>query len=329
MMAAALLLLAAALDLEPSVTLPTPRDQTVTIELQDREDAKLRYTIARVPAPAECMLRLERLSSHDAVLACVGEKMEIHPQWKFVFDPRAKALVRHFTYMPYGFTGKGLEATNGVRTVKVIVEPGGEPAFRIQAAPHQEERRWVADFAQPAGLPPLPQSGYDDFARRRAERVKDGYERGSTMLEEVVGPRVESEGLLWFGKAFYDGEGHTGVGGLGYYDRAAGRYTLFAPEELANWSASAIAVTPEAVWLGLVHNGEWGPSGGGLLRYDRATGDARRFASPDIPLRIRVEGGRVTAATDFGLTFIEGERQRRFFLDETSDGRLRMAEAVR
>ncbi|MCC6537571.1 MAG: hypothetical protein IT162_08485 [Bryobacterales bacterium] len=329
MIVGALLLLAALADLEPSVTLPASGNPTLAVELRDRADTNRRYSIARVPAPTDCTLRLERLTMHDAVLACVGEKMDIHPHLKFVFDPRAKALVRHITYMPYAFTGKGLVATNGVHTVKVVVEPGDEPSFRIQAAPHQEERRWVADFTQPAGLPPLPQSGYDDFARRRAERVKDGYERGSTMLEEVVGPHVEAEGVLWFGKAFYDGEGHTGVGGLGYYDRAARRYTLFAPEELAPWSVSAIAVTPEAVWLGLVHNGEWGPSGGGLLRYDRASGTARRFASPDIPRWITVEGGRVMAATDFGLTFIEGERQRRFFVDETSDGRLRVAEAIR
>ncbi|MBN8732843.1 MAG: hypothetical protein J0L64_20065 [Acidobacteria bacterium] len=328
-MTVAALLLAAAFDLEPSVTLPTPRNPALTVELRDRVDANRRFAIARVPAPSDCTLRLERLTLHDAVLACVGEKMAIHPTWKFVFDPRAKALVRHFSYMPYAFVGQGLVASNGVRTLKVIVEPGGEPWFRIQAAPHQEERRWVADYTQPAGLPPLPQTGYEDFARRRAERVKDGYVQASTKLEEVVGPRVEAEGLVWFGKAFYDGEGHTGVGGFGYYDRAARRYTLFAPAELAPWSVSAIAVTPEAVWLGLVHNGEWGASGGGLLRYDRASGTARRFASPDIPRWITVEGGRVMAATDFGLTFLVGERQRRYFVDETSDGRLRMAEATR
>lgn len=328
-MMAAFLLLAAAGELEPIVSLPAPSQPQLTIELRDRADPGRRYAIARVPAPGECTLRLERLTSHEAVLACIGEKVDVHPNWKFVFDPRAKALVRHFTYMPYAFTGKGLVATNGARTVRVIVEPGGEPTFRIQAAPHQEERRWVADFTQPAGLPPLPQSGYDGFAHARPERVKDGYVRGSTMLEETVGPHVEAEGLLWFGKSFYDGEGHTGVGGFGYYDRTARRYTLFAPVDLAKWSASAIAVTPEAVWVGLVHNGEWGPAGGGLLRYDRASGTVRRFASPDIPRRITVEGGRVMAATDFGITWIEAETQRRFFVDETSDGRLRMAEAIR
>jgi len=120
-----LLLLAALADLEPIVTLPTTQNQALSVELRDGTDANRRYSIARVPAPTDCTLRLERLTMHDAVLACVGEKMDIHPHLKFVFDPRAKALVRHFTYMPYAFTGKGLVASNGTRTVRVMVEPGG------------------------------------------------------------------------------------------------------------------------------------------------------------------------------------------------------------
>jgi hypothetical protein len=320
------LLLAAIL--EPSVRLPSPSHPSLTIELRDSANPNLRYAIARLPAPAACTLRLERATLTDTVLACIGEKSEIHPNWKFVYDPRAKALVKHFTYMPFRFTGPGFTASNGERSVRVIVGPGTEPAFRILIAPHNPERPPPARYKHPTGLPPLRQSVYDDFARARPGRVANGYTRDAATFEEIIGPRVKEDNLLWFGKSFYDGEGHTGIGGFGFYNDATRRYTTYSPPEIVPYSVSAIAVSPHHVWFGLVHNGEWGPTGAGLLRFDRATQSVTRFDSPDIAGAIVIEGTRVLAATNFGITIVEGDRQRRFFVDQTTDGRLRMAEAT-
>ncbi len=66
----------------------------------------------------------------------------------------------------------------------------------------------------------MPQSSYDEFARMRPERVKDGYPREQTKIQESIGPGRCWTGVLWFGKSFYDGEGITGVGGFGYFDTA-------------------------------------------------------------------------------------------------------------
>ena len=330
MILALLLLTQVSAELDLNVGLPTPKSPNLTLTLQDRTDPNLRYKLVDEPAPKECMLRLERVTASDAVLACEGEKTDIHPNLKFIYDIRAKELVSRVTYMPYAFHGGRLIATNGERAVRVVLnKTAAEPTFRILASKHDPGRPMPPRYPDPPPIAPLPQSTYDQFAAARPRRVSDGYVRGHTTIEEIAGPRVKEDNLLWFGKSFYDGEGHTGIGGFGYYDPATKKYTLFAPPEIARYSASAIAVTPESVWLGLVHNGEWGSSGAGLFRFDRASQKAQRFESPDIPIAIRIEGARVIAATNFGITIVEGDRQRRYFVDQTSDGRLRMAEAVR
>jgi hypothetical protein len=103
---------------------------------------------------------------------------------------------------------------------------------------------------------------------------------------------------------------------------------LFDPPEIADWSVSALDVTPEAVWMALVNNGEYGGSSGGLLRYDRHTGAARRLPLPDIALRLAHSNGKTLAATDFGFAVVAGDRITRFFVDQTTDGRWRVVPAT-
>jgi len=159
--------------------------------------------------------------------------------------------------------------------------------------------------------------------------LKDGYGRESTELDESIGPWQQETGGIWFGKTFYDGEGSTGVGGFGYFDQKEKKLQLFDPPEIADWSVSALDVTPDAVWIALVNNGEYGGSSGGLLRYDRHTSAARRLALPDIALRLDHINGKILAATDFGFTVVEGDQITRFFVDQTTDGRWRVVPATR
>jgi hypothetical protein len=113
----------------------------------------------------------------------------------------------------------------------------------------------------------LPQSTYDQFAQARPQRVRDGYSRASTIDERVGGHQVVGD-RIWFGKAFYDGEGTTGVGGLGYFDTRSKQFTIFSIPELADWSVSALYVEDDAVWAGLVNHPEGAGRSGGLIRYD-------------------------------------------------------------
>jgi hypothetical protein len=83
-------------------------------------------------------------------------------------------------------------------------------------------------------VPALPRTTYDQFAAARPQRVKDGYRREGTEIDESIGPWQRQDGRIWFGKAFYDGEGSTGVGGFGYFDEKEKKLQLFNPPEIAD-----------------------------------------------------------------------------------------------
>ena len=102
----------------------------------------------------------------------------------------------------------------------------------------------------------LPKSTYEEFARARPGRVKDGYRPDVAAFEEVIGPYQIVGERFWFGKTFYDGEGMTGVGGFGYFDPEERKYVVFFLPEIAPWSASALLVEEKDVWLGLVGHPE-------------------------------------------------------------------------
>ena len=239
--------------------------------------------------------------------------------------------------------------TDTQRLIAVEYQADREPAFRILG--EADAQPWIARVRvsvgtqgiearpyihienpktpSPVAIPPLPRTTYDQFAAARPRRVKDGYVREATQIQDSVGPWQAEGGRTWFGKTFYDGEGRSGVGGFGYLDWNDGKLHLFTLPELANWSVSAIAVGPDAVWMALVANGEYGGSSGGLLRYDRQSVTVRRFELPDVAVQLIRSGAKILAATDFGLAVVEGDRVRRYCIDRTTDGRLQVAPATR
>jgi hypothetical protein len=188
---------------------------------------------------------------------------------------------------------------------------------------------YVADRAKRKVKPIfLPQSTYEQFYRRRPERVKDGYTKGHTEMNEQIGPWQIADDTLWFAKTFYDSEGMSGVGGFGYFDVDARAYRIFSPEEVRHFSASTMMVENHAVWLGLVQCSEWAARPGGLLRFDRETKDIKKVRFHEIITSIHRAGDALVLGSDMGVAVLEGGKVRRFFVDETTDGRLRMAEAV-
>lgn len=166
----------------------------------------------------------------------------------------------------------------------------------------------------------LVQSAYSVFAAARPTRVANGYVEKGTEIDERIGPWTLEGTRLWFGKTFYDGEGTTGVGGFGYFDVADRKYRLFAPAAIADYSVSAIAIDPDAVWMALVTNGEYGGTSGGLLRFDRRTEMVQKLEMPDIGTRCIEAGGRLLVATNFGVAVVEDGVVKRYFVDRKMDG---------
>ena len=260
-------------------------------------------------------------------------------------------MYRLFSRAPGGLEVNGavFVGTDRQRLIAVEYHPDEAPAFRVLS--NAAAQPWIGrvhtsagteglpprnviyienDKAPlPAAFPELPRTTYDHFAVARPQRVKDGYVREGTELNESIGPWQREDGGIWFGKTFYDDEGSTGVGGFGYFNPKEKKLQLFDPPEIADWSVSALDVTPDAIWMALVNNGEYGGSSGGLLRYDRHTGAARRLPLPDIALRLDHMSGKLLAATEFGFAVVEGSQITRFFMDQTTDGRWRVVPADR
>jgi|HubBroStandDraft_1064217.scaffolds.fasta_scaffold119356_1 hypothetical protein len=174
----------------------------------------------------------------------------------------------------------------------------------------------------------LRQSTYDDFAGARGRRVTNGYARKNTIIEEKIGPAQSEGDKLWFGKTFYDGEGNSGVGGFGYFDASDRQYHLFVPPEVADYSVSAIRVEPDTVWMAIFQSGEYGGSPAGVLRYDRKTQAIWKYELPDAVYGLTGSGNRTLAPTSSGIAVIDGDKVSRYFVDRTTDGRLRIAEAT-
>jgi hypothetical protein len=98
---------------------------------------------------------------------------------------------------------------------------------------------------------------------------------------------------------------------------------------VADFAISPILVQPDAIWMGIFHFGEWGDSPAGVLRYDRKTHTVHKYDLPDDVNGLVASGNRLLAYTNFGIAVIEGDQTRRYFVDRTTDGRLRIVEATR
>jgi hypothetical protein len=343
--------------------------QKLGLVLQEKARPDRVYLLALAAGSLDCGPRIERATSTDTVISCRGEKSYQGMNQKFVYDVRAKALVSHFAYQPFAmmrvfndsgrtvFVGSDLMNVGSelMKFVAVEFRPGGSPEFRI--LPKGEAAQWSArvgialmpDDSVPIRFGdgdtftfdhgsivdshgkkyPLPQSTYDDFAKARPGRVADNYVREGTIIEETIGP-VQLEGdKLWFGKTFYDGEGNSGVGGFGYFGAKDRQFHLFLPPEVADFSISAMLVEPDTVWMGILHSGEWGGSPAGVLRYDRKTHTVHKYDLPDAVNGLVTSGNRLLASTSSGIAVIEGNETTRYFVDRTTDGRLRIAQATR
>lgn len=152
----------------------------------------------------------------------------------------------------------------------------------------------------------MPAPAYETFQKLRPRRVADGYTRTDTRLETEIGPIQVDGRRIWFGTTFYDGEGTSGVGGIGSFDVDTRQWQLVHPRAVADWSSSAILVEADAVWLGLVHNTEGRGPAGGLVRWDRKTGDTKRVAIPAAITVIRRFGGLLYLGTADGLFIVDG-----------------------
>lgn len=358
------------------------KESLLGIFLQRRDNPGMIYKIVIEPGPGPgpelgaCHAQVERATATDVVMSCTPEKGGPAPNQKFVYDLRAKALVKRISYQPFAMRRMFVSGQNAVLVgsdnrslIALEYDPAREPAFHllggaqaerwthhetilldpkefkpVQFGPgnrfrlsREEESGPAASYARLIVTEriggavkrfPLPESTYDEFSAARPGRVRNGYLRESTTIDEKIGPCQMFDGTLWFAKTFYDGEGNTGVGGFGYFDTAARSYQFFSPPEIRDYSVTALLVEPDVAWLGLAAHGDWGGVGGGVLQFDRTTQAVKRLPLREIAGEIVRVGDRLLIATATGGALFDGSNARRFFIDEMTDGRLRVAEAL-
>jgi len=315
---------------------PSPRycwwntKDRLEIVMQDRADPTKVLPLAIEPGPNDdCSTRVERFTLQELVLSCSGEKFTRYDNQKFVYDIRARKLVRHFSYAPFS-------------AERVL--PG--PKFVMAA----DARRLVVDFdpangnprVTSAAAPNSPGESEFTFGRFRLTRQKNRYgeeypviagngkvyplAQSATQpdpadMNEQIGPHQMEGSRFWFGKTFYAEEGATGVGGFGYFDSATASYHLFAPPEIAKWSTSAILVEPDCVWLALYLRGEYGNYPGGLLRWDRNAQTVRHWDMPWIATSMARSGDAIYMGTTDGIAVLRGDRIDGYFVDRDASGR--------
>ena len=170
----------------------------------------------------------------------------------------------------------------------------------------------------------LPQSTWDEFEKLRPQRVRDGYGRNVSRIEEEIGPNQVVGSRLWFGKSFYDAEGTTGIGGFGYFDCETRRFVIYSPPEIRNWSVTSILVAGNNVWMATATAGEYTYLPHGLLQWEIAERRIHSFGFDEVVHSMTQYRDDLYLASDEGIAVLTKQGFRRYLIDMTRDGRHRI-----
>ncbi len=305
----------------------------IGLYLQRRDDAGKIYRIAveRGMKDGECFARVERVSATDVVIGCRPEKVGPGMHRKFVYDARAKRLVAFFEYFPYRMERVRLAGDRVIwagrsdsQRVEMTLQPDG--VWGVKAMGVAGERSWAKRVLRfgAAGEFQVTEGEAEVVEHKNGKKFRLKQVRG----EEHIGPWQVEGTKLWFGKTFYDSEGMTGEGGFGYFNGAMRSFEMYSPEAVKRASVSAVLVEPERIWLGLEHRGEYGSSGMGVIEFDRSKKETRKIEVPGVVLGLARAGKKIVMATEFGAVVWDGQSLRRFFVDMTTDGRMRVVEGI-
>jgi hypothetical protein len=195
------------------------------------------------------------------------------------------------------------------RTLEIRGRDGEKRTFFVCAPDYlcPEETAGIMEFSQDGRtFHPLPQPSFETFQRYRPLRIRDGYRREVAQIRQEIGPFQLVGDRVWFGVTYYDGEGITGVGGLGNFHIPTRKFRVHYYHEIADWSASAILVERDAIWLGLLRRPEGALRPGGLVRFDRKTGTFAKFNIPAVINTIARAGDGAYFGTSAGIFALVG-----------------------
>ncbi|MCW5963828.1 MAG: hypothetical protein KIT83_07310, partial [Bryobacterales bacterium] len=200
-----------------------------------------------------------------------------------------------------------------------VCEANGTYGAKFETAPGKLYRRVGGKTREYT----VRQFTVDEYMQRRRDAgdpLMNKFER--EQLVAALGPLRAEGSRLWFGRAFYDAEGLTGIGGFGYLDCETGDLQEYFPVETARFMTSAMLVEPDAVWLSLSSFGEYGSSPGGLLTWSRAGGSTRLVREAPLAFDIVRDGSYLVLPHDAGISTLMGDDLRHYAIREMADGSL-------
>jgi hypothetical protein len=293
----------------PSVCCTT----ALNVSLVDRQNPSRFWTIADLLSEYEVMYTVERADERSLVLSRLDPDYGVdRGSVKLFFDTRSKRLHKQIDFE----TVQDLSFANDAQAQAAFgISADGLASLRARRifSAHPDDG---SDRALPALFVarPLPQSTYLEFARARPKRVEDGYVEDSTRINEAIGPYQQGADGFWFGKTFYDGEGVSGVGGIGSVN-AAGVYQMIRIPELIDWSVSALLVEGDTIWVGRVAHPEAADSSGGLLEYNLRSRRARVHPMSDVIISIARAEGALFLGTTHGVYLFRGGARLRYRME--------------
>jgi hypothetical protein len=271
-------------------------------------------------------VKVQRATKDSVVLTRADSSYGIgEGSLKLFLDPVQKKHVKTVKFDPVAVDHL-IPSANAVyavaRGLRLVVKLESDRAAFATTA---EAARAIAQAEALADADPMrdlqheaPESTVEELNRWRGDEIREHRTGGE--IHEQVGPTQVVGGRVWFGKTFYDGEGSTGVGAIGYYDRLAKAFTLFRPPELVRWSVSAILVEENVVWAGLMRRPEGASFSGGLMRYDLSANRADVFPVEHVIRTIARGAGGLRLGSTEGVYTVRNGNLTHLVLEPMLDG---------
>jgi hypothetical protein len=175
-------------------------------------------------------------------------------------------------------------------------------------------------FATPV-VYPIENFDYEFFKEKRKDALAGASSGFVFTPENTIGGWQIAGTKIVFGTNFYDGEGTSGVGAIGYFDLTKRTYRFEFPNELTTWSTSAILVEDDCIWVGAKRQPEEQDYSRGLLRYDKKDGASQWYRVPPIILSIKRAGKNLLLGTEDGLYVLTDSGMIRANYTVTVDGK--------
>ncbi len=124
---------------------------------------------------------------------------------------------------------------------------------------------------------------------------------GDFTMNNGLGSFQELDGRIWLCPDFYDSEGYTGLGGIGYFDMKERKYEIFYSSKTSGWGCSTLMAEKGKVWAGLSGRPEGETSPGGLAAYDPSSGEIKVYDVPAVINVVRRVGDSLFMGTQNGI----------------------------